>query len=51
MTVQESSTAQHPAQDASGINEEELARAIAQSKHEHEQGHHHHDHADFHDYT
>lgn len=51
MTVQESSTAQHPAQDASGINEEELARAIAQSNHEHEQGHHHHDHADFHDYT
>lgn len=36
---------------ADGINEEELARAIAQSKREHECGHHHHDHADFHDYT
>ena len=34
-----------------GINEEELARAIAQSKHEHEHGPHHHDHTDFHDYT
>lgn len=34
-----------------GINEEELARAIAQSKHEHEHGSHHHDHTDFHDYT
>ncbi len=51
MTVQESSTVKHPAQDVSGINEEELARAVAQSKHEHEHGHHHHDHADFHDYT
>ena len=37
--------------NADGINEKELARAIAHSKHEHEHGHHSHDSADFHDYT
>ena len=37
--------------NADGINEIELARAIAHSKHEHEHGHHRHDSADFHDYT
>lgn len=35
-----------------GINEKELASAIAQSEYEHEHGHHHsHDGADFYDYT
>ena len=51
MTSQENNAAKRFAQDASGINEEELARAVAQSKHEHGHGHHHHDHSDFHDYT
>ena len=37
--------------NADGINEIELARAIAHSKHEHEHGHHSHDSVDFHDYT
>ena len=48
---EQSNAAQAKAGRADGINEEELARAIAQSKREHESGHHHHDHADFHDYT
>lgn len=39
------------ARNADGINEEELARAVEQSKREHEHGHHHRDHGDFHDYT
>lgn len=48
---EQNNAAQAKADRADGINEEELARAIAQSKREHESGHHHHDHADFHDYT